>query len=91
MHKSYAVYVYGYPAVNLEISKKLKVLGWKKQSRGLSAGDKVFVYNLTTKEIETCFRVLSPKKRLEPVWKDEHDTNEIIYKDGGMQKLFMMD
>ena len=78
--KKFQVFIIGYPDVNLVTSKKLNVLGWKEQKRSLNVGDKVFVYNKTKRQIETCFEVKSKRSlNTNTIWQDEVRENKIIY------------
>ena len=74
------IFVTGYDDRNLEISKKQGILGWAKNSTYLSEGSLVFVYNLTDKNIESCFKVKSKSdSNTELIWADEVHSNKVIY------------
>jgi hypothetical protein len=75
----FGVFLTGYTADNLEISKKNKILGWKKQPTTLSPGDFVFVNNKSTKKIESGFRVRSKSINDSPIWLGETGEHPLVY------------
>ncbi len=80
--ESYKVFLTGYTAQNLDISKKCKILGWKKQPKGLTLGDYVFVYNKDTKRIECGFQIKSISNNVNSLWLEERDrgSQNLVYK-----------
>jgi AAA domain (dynein-related subfamily) len=75
----FGVFLTGYTADNLGISKKNKILGWKKQPTNLSPGDLVFVYNKSSKKIESGFRVKSKSANDTPIWLEETAEHPLVY------------
>jgi MoxR-like ATPase len=70
-----SIFLTGYNDKNLEISKRLKILGWKERPHKLSSGDLVFVFNTTSKKIETCFEIKSESNNKNIIWYDEIESN----------------
>lgn len=74
------VFVTGYDEENLLISKRLRMLGWARNSNFLSKDSLVFVFDKTNLCLDSCFRVISKSgKNDELVWADEIKSNKIIY------------
>lgn len=73
------IYLTAYDNNNLEISKKLGILGWKDKPSKLSIGDLAFVYDIDEHHIDCCFRIISESENEDPIWSDEV-ANGIIYK-----------
>ena len=82
LSESFAVYLTGYDAHNLDISKSHKILGWEHQPKNISPGDYVFVYNITAKKIESGFRVKSISNNNNPLWFKETSITpqKVVYK-----------
>jgi MoxR-like ATPase len=81
VHNNSQIFVTAYDQQNLSISKKGSILGWKNNSKNLASGDYVFVYNITTKRIDSCFKIKTKSARSQPIWQDEIARNQqhIIY------------
>jgi hypothetical protein len=65
------IFLTAYDSKNLEISKKMGVLGWQQRTNSLVAGDYVFVFNTKSKEIETCFIVKRRSDDPSLIWQEE--------------------
>ncbi len=57
-------------------------MGWKHHPKSLSAGDYVFAYNLTTKKIESGFRVKLTSNNNNPLWfkETQQSPQKVVYK-----------
>jgi hypothetical protein len=79
-----SIFLTGYDNFNLQTSKESKILGFIQNSRRkvLEVGDYVFVYNFDKdhRKIESLFRITSKSDDTGLVWKDEKDSNRMIYK-----------
>jgi hypothetical protein len=73
------IYLTAYDNKNLEISKKLGILGWKDKPSKLSVDDLVFVYDIDNHNIDTCFKIVSVSANKEPIWYDEIEKG-VLYK-----------
>lgn len=72
----FQVFITSYPEKNLVTSKNLNILGWKEKKESLNIGDRVFVYNSTKRQIETCFELKSKQSaNTNTIWEDEVQGN----------------
>jgi MoxR-like ATPase/predicted RNA-binding protein len=69
-NESISVFVTGYNETNVKISKEYNILGWKNKSEP-SIGDRIFIYNTTSKKIECGFKITSKSNIEKPIWHDE--------------------
>jgi MoxR-like ATPase len=74
------VFVTAYDNSNLNRSKELGILGWKSNSKLLSSGDYVFVFNKSTLNIDSCFKIKSKSNNKDNIWSDELKSSRLIYK-----------
>ena len=79
-----SIFLTGYDNINLQTSKDSKILGFIQNSRRkeLEVGDYVFIYNFDKdhRKIESLFRIISKSDDTGLIWKDEKESNKIIYK-----------
>lgn len=76
-----AIFVTGYDAKNLEVSRQNNILGWEHNSKFLSEGSLVFLFNKSMLKIETAFRVKSRSNdNTALIWADEIESQKLIYK-----------
>jgi MoxR-like ATPase len=81
------VFVTAYDNSNLNRSKELGILGWRSNSKLLSPGDYIFVFNKSTLDIDSCFRIKSKSDNMDMIWSNELESNQLIYKNRWNAKL----
>lgn len=86
-----SIFISGYSKDNLQISKERGILGWIQRKKELKIGDYVFIYNITDREIDTVFRIESPREDTSPIWQDEKTTGNLKYKNRWNAKLIQDD
>lgn len=75
-----AIFLSSYTERNLKVSKEVETVGWEFNSKSLSSGDLVFIYNTNQRNIETCFKIDKKIEATNFLWPDETEANKIIYK-----------
>lgn len=77
------IYVTGYSKVNLDHSLEKGILGWRNQSRLLSRGDYVFVYDTNSHMLQAAFLILGTSQNKDPIWLEElhskSKTDDIVF------------
>lgn len=73
------LFLTAYDRENLETSKKLGILGWKQRPGTLASGDYVFVFNISSKQIDTCFEIKMRSDDQNLLWYDEVDSGKLKY------------
>ena len=75
-----AIFLSSYTEKNLKVSKEVGIVGWEFNSKSLSSGDLLFIYNTNQRNIETCFKIDKKIEATDFLWPDEIEANKILYK-----------